>query len=145
MKYTGSTQHARTKQARMTDDGALSVGLLYTLRIAREVKRVRRKFDGRIGIHRLTIEKFCAAGPRTMIPRKNNKMSVRSTEVYLTLPSEYPFAKPKLFFTDTDVDLASLDQSGQYMDNIKWSPSMNVTLFLNCVRHEILASSGVIR
>lgn len=113
------------------------LSLTYLYRISMDVQKARVKFKGNIEGTRLKIAKFSPAGKIRFL-RKNNQPDVTHTEVYLQIPSEYPFEKPKLFFMDTDILLpGSIAQSGQYMDKIVWSPGMNISDYIECVRYEI--------
>lgn len=126
---------ARIKQTRRPP-----MSLHFIHRIAKELKEVRAKFNGHCcNDTRIVIKKFSSPG-RMVWHRKNNKKCVKHTEIYLELPSTYPLNKPRLFFTDSDVVQSRIADTGQYMDKVKWRSGLTLCEYIDCVRHEILAS-----
>lgn len=107
-------------------------------RIVVDVSNACSKYGGRINGTKLTIEKFGPAGTRVF--RRKDKPNVKYTEVYVEITANYPFDKPKLFFADSTIVSHSILTTGQYMDKVSWSSGMNISEFLDCVRHELLSA-----
>lgn len=128
---------ARTKNSVLAARRA-RLSALMLQRIVVDVSNACSKFQGRTSGTRLKIEKFSPAGTRVLI--RKDRPNVKYTKVYVELTAMYPFDKPKLFFTDGTIVSPSILPTGQYMDQVSWSPTMNICEFLDCVRHELLSA-----
>lgn len=73
------------------------------------------------------------------------KLAVEYTPIRVTITNRYPFVKPSIVFLDRDIKAQGIAPSGLYTDNIAWSPHMDISDFVDCVRHELLTAPCVHR
>lgn len=139
------TKQTEMKKRRLTAMSAeetrdkRALHLQFLKRIFDDVKDVRLKFGAVLDGTRLVIKEFSPAGKRPFV--RKNRSTVKHTPIHVEITELYPLDKPKLFFHDRSIACSSISSTGEYHDNISWTPAMNLDLYLECVRHALLAAA----
>ena len=118
------------------------MNMKYLARMHADVQDAKDKFNGRFDSKGyLQIDKFRCAGKREFLHKM--KLSVKYTPIRVTITTRYPFVKPSIVFLDRHIKAQGIAPSGLYTDNIAWSPRMDISDFVDCVRHELLTAPCV--